>query len=173
MEADCANPQICSRCGDTKGAAKGHSWKETGENTPKTCRRCGAVEEIPTENVETVETAPEWKQIYLEVCACADENLAEFSPEYNYDEAEDILYVSISAPDGTAVKIVQDSGSVSEYWTELAERFCHLGGKLNCMFSDAGYKTDCCIMLLSDLDEGRVLLASFNEFIRYDCMKSE
>ena len=46
IAADCITPELCSRCGVTRGAALGHDW-EVGENT-KTCTRCGISEAIPT-----------------------------------------------------------------------------------------------------------------------------
>lgn len=47
QEADCENPQICTKCQETKGEALGHSWTDATCETAKTCSTCGEVEGDP------------------------------------------------------------------------------------------------------------------------------
>ena len=44
IEADCENPETCSKCGETLGEALGHSWNEADCENAKTCSVCGATE---------------------------------------------------------------------------------------------------------------------------------
>lgn len=44
VEADCLNPKICTKCGETEGQALGHSWQEVTCEAPKTCATCGKTE---------------------------------------------------------------------------------------------------------------------------------
>lgn len=41
QEADCISPETCTRCGETQGGALGHAWEEASCLDPKTCSRCG------------------------------------------------------------------------------------------------------------------------------------
>lgn len=40
-EADCLNPQVCTKCQETGTEALGHSWVEATCTTAETCSRCG------------------------------------------------------------------------------------------------------------------------------------
>lgn len=44
VEADCLNPKICTKCGETEGEALGHSWENAACEAPKTCSQCGKTE---------------------------------------------------------------------------------------------------------------------------------
>ena len=46
-EADCENPQTCTKCGATKGEALGHMWAEPNCIASKRCIRCGLTEGEP------------------------------------------------------------------------------------------------------------------------------
>ena len=40
-DADCVNPQICTKCNETAGEALGHDWAAATCTAPETCSRCG------------------------------------------------------------------------------------------------------------------------------------
>ena len=44
VTATCTEPQQCSACGETIGAATGHSWQDATCTSPKTCITCGTTE---------------------------------------------------------------------------------------------------------------------------------
>lgn len=44
--ADCEQPEICSRCEETRGEPLGHKWKAADCKTPKTCTVCGKTEGV-------------------------------------------------------------------------------------------------------------------------------
>lgn len=44
VEADCVNPKTCSLCKETIGEALGHEWKDADCETPKTCSVCDETE---------------------------------------------------------------------------------------------------------------------------------
>ena len=44
LEATCAAPVACAKCGETEGEALGHDWKSATCETPKTCGRCSKTE---------------------------------------------------------------------------------------------------------------------------------
>lgn len=44
QDPDCENPKTCSRCGKTKGDALGHTWADATCDSPKTCTVCAATE---------------------------------------------------------------------------------------------------------------------------------
>ena len=43
-EATCEEPETCTVCGKTQGTAKGHTWKAATCTVPKTCSVCGKTE---------------------------------------------------------------------------------------------------------------------------------
>lgn len=44
QDANCENPKTCSRCGKSKGDALGHTWTDATCDSPKTCTVCAATE---------------------------------------------------------------------------------------------------------------------------------
>ena len=44
LDADCVTPKTCAECGETEGAALGHSWLAATCDTAKTCEVCGETE---------------------------------------------------------------------------------------------------------------------------------
>lgn len=46
-DADCVNPQICTKCGETSGEALGHTWKEANYQDPEICTVCGETQGSP------------------------------------------------------------------------------------------------------------------------------
>lgn len=45
--ATCDTPEVCSRCGATQGQALGHQWDAPDCTTPATCRACGLTDGEP------------------------------------------------------------------------------------------------------------------------------
>ena len=43
QDANCETPQVCSKCGETSGAALGHSWEAATCTAPETCATCGKI----------------------------------------------------------------------------------------------------------------------------------
>lgn len=49
-DANCANPQICTKCEETSGDALGHDWVAASCIAPETCSRCGETNGAPAEH---------------------------------------------------------------------------------------------------------------------------
>lgn len=43
QEADCLNPQVCTKCEETGAEALGHDWEAASCEAPETCLRCGEI----------------------------------------------------------------------------------------------------------------------------------
>ena len=46
-DADCLNPQVCTKCGETAAEALGHNWAAATCTAPETCTRCEEVQGEP------------------------------------------------------------------------------------------------------------------------------
>lgn len=49
-EADCLNPQVCTKCQETGTEALGHSWVEATCTAAETCTRCGETQGEPIDH---------------------------------------------------------------------------------------------------------------------------
>ena len=60
-DANCLNPQVCTKCGEAGQAALGHNWVDATCAEPEICTRCGAVQGSPFDHdwAEATCTAPE------------------------------------------------------------------------------------------------------------------
>lgn len=60
VEADCGNPKICAKCGQTVGEPLGHSWLPATYEAPETCAVCGLTrgEAAEAPQAADVEEAP-------------------------------------------------------------------------------------------------------------------
>ena len=50
-EADCVNPQVCTKCEETVGEVLGHDWVAATCTAPETCSRCGETQGEPLTHV--------------------------------------------------------------------------------------------------------------------------
>lgn len=160
LDADCINAETCAVCGETKGEPRGHSWKEATKSSPQSCIRCGAT------RGEALMEEPVFEEVYDLVC---NDISAQFrGADFVYDQDFHILYVSIAADKGTAEAIVLNPESVYEYWTEVSANICSVSYAAHDDFCEAGFAVDCCVFLISDVNEDNALLAAKNGTIYYD-----
>lgn len=165
LAADCVYPKTCDRCGKTIGQPKEHKWLQATESRPQTCGECGLTTGLP---LEKEEEPLSWDQVLEMVCKSLAGALEEFEPEFDYKPEQDVLYVSLTAEPGTAVNIVQAPRSLEEKWKEYEAVFCSVSEQACLEFRNNGFETDCCIMLLSDANSEKALLAAYNGSIKYD-----
>lgn len=163
LEADCTNAQTCAVCGQTKGEPRGHSWKDATNSTPQSCRRCGATRGEPLKEEVSFE------DVYDAVCDEIGVQLGK--AEFTYNAEACILYVSIPADKGTAEEIILTPDSVADYWAQISEKLCSTSKTAHERFLYAGFTVDCCIFLISDVNEENALLAAENGKIYFDVME--
>ena len=162
MDADCTNAQTCSVCGETKGEPRGHSWKDATKSLPQTCRRCGVTQG------DALREELSFDDAYDAVCDEISQQLD--GAEFVYDADYRILYVSITAGEGTAEAIIMKPDSVSEYWSGISTKICSVSEAAREHFLEAGFGVDCCIMLISDVNADNALLSAKNGKITFDVM---
>lgn len=46
-DADCINPAVCTKCGETGDLALGHQWADATCSTPQICTHCGETQGMP------------------------------------------------------------------------------------------------------------------------------
>lgn len=167
LDATCEEAKTCSVCGTTEGEALGHSWIDATYEAPKTCEACGVTEGEPLEKVETFTQS----ESYQMVCSVIDENMAEMQPEYSYDDESKIMYIFLTAPEGTAYSIAVTPDEVREVWQTVVTNMSDVSLSSYEAFAADGYSdVSCCIMLLNDTNPENVLLGVLNGVTLYDVM---
>lgn len=71
-QADCINPETCTKCGETAGEPLGHDWVTATCTTARTCSRCGSTEGDPLGHAWVEATCTEPK-----TCANCGETIGE------------------------------------------------------------------------------------------------
>lgn len=167
IEADCENPRMCSVCGEVEGEPLGHSWVDATTEAPKTCSVCGATEGEPLSDDFVNSTA------YSALCTTINESMGTFNPKYEYDQEDQIFYISLTAPEGTAQALTLNPSSLAETWEGLADSLCTLSSSAKNLISVGGYPdVSCCIMLLNDANTDNVLMGILDGAVIYDVMDS-
>lgn len=163
QEADCEKPRTCIACGKTSGEAKGHDWREATEEAPKTCKNCGATEGDPIEAAK-----PDFDELYEEICKWIGGKLGGSSTEFAYDSDDSLLLVTANAKKGTVVSLAMADAEIGEYLDKKSELFCSVSLGAAEKFSEAGFDIVCCIALMNDIDNEKVILSARNGSINFD-----
>ncbi len=108
---------------------------------------------------------------YTTICSVIDESMGDMSPEYEFDAENNILYISLTAPEGTAAALLTDPDAMAESWENLKTSFGELSTSVENLLDTSGYpEIVCCIMLLNDANTDNVLLGIVSGEVAYDSM---
>ena len=167
--ATCQTPETCSVCGATSGSPLSHDWMDATYDDPKTCRNCGATEGEPLERTSSAFAS---SSTYTAICAIFQENFADNNPTFDFDAENNIFYVSITAPEGTAAALATNPDALADSWEELKYSFCYLSEEVQNLLTTAGFPdVSCCIVLLNDANTDNVLLGIMYGEVIYDVME--
>lgn len=169
IDATCSSPKTCEICGEVTGEALNHDWIDATYEAPKTCAFCGATEGEPLAKTDSFTSSLS----YATVREIINANMSDMAPEFVFDSESGILFIYVTAPEGTAYSLVMNVDGITEGWAEIRTSMCNLS--LNCyeLFCAEGYDDIyCCIMLRSDANAENVLLGVMNGETLYDCTTS-
>ena len=168
-DATCEAPKTCSVCGATEGEALGHTWIDATYDAPMTCEVCGATEGEPLQRTTSDFTDSE---VYKMVCQLIDENLSSMNPEYKYDADNQILYIYLTAPEGTAQALYTAPDAIQDSWNTIRDGMCTMTSSSCEAFESTGYgDISCCMMLLNDANTDNVLLGVLDGVVIYDVLE--
>lgn len=83
-DADCLNPQVCTKCGEAAGEALGHDWVDATCTAPETCSRCGETNGLPADH-SFGDWIPEAAQMTRTCEGCGFTETEALSPEVSLD----------------------------------------------------------------------------------------
>lgn len=165
-EATCETPATCAVCGAIQGEPLGHSWLDATYEAPKTCETCGKTEGEPLEATASDFTS---SAAYTTFCQLFDEYMGTMSPQYEYNAESCVLFVSLTAREGTAYDLTTNPDGIQDYWETLKGTLADLTSSAQTVFSNNGYsEVSCCIMLLNDANPDNVLLGIMNGQVIFD-----
>lgn len=167
IAATCETPNTCSVCGATDGDALGHSWLDATYDAPKTCETCGATDGEPVQRIDDFTQSASFSTIRELI----DDSMSSFDPEYEYDSESQILYISLTAPDGTVAALSTNPDSVRDSWDSIVSGMQTISSSACTIFAADGYEdVSCYIMLLNDQNPDNVILGVLDGVVIYDVM---
>ena len=167
-DATCEEPQTCSVCGETDGEPLGHSWLDATYDAPKTCSVCGATEGEPLEPVASDFSS---SAVYNTICEVVRQYMGDLSPAFEYDPESQVMYISLTAPEGTAAALATNPAAMAESWQTMRVSFCDFCNEAQNLVDSNGYpEVSCCILMLNDANTENVLLGIMYGEVVYDVM---